>query len=77
MDILWDKKLVFVSSYSDAQTGIYSYPLPENFTEFHRGMGPSASRPKRAAQGDPTNGRNSMKRINVSIKTKIRKSSIA
>ena len=60
MDILWgeEEKLVFVTSYSDDETGIYSYPIPQ---EFHPSSDP-VSRRKRS----PDDDRNSMRKIDVS-----------
>ena len=52
MDISWDKKLVFVSSYSDDDTGIYSYPIPDKLSNFQAERTPSpqaTGRRKRSA----------------------------
>ncbi len=36
MDMLYDQKLVFVTSHSDDETGIYTYPIPEKLDQFQK-----------------------------------------
>lgn len=34
MDIMWEEKLVFVTSHSNEKTGIYTYPILEHLTQY-------------------------------------------
>ena len=71
MDILWKQKLVFMSSYSEGETGIYSYPIPEKLNEFQQERTPSPrGRHRRDIGGTGStetdmNENNRMKKLNV------------